>query len=170
MRYCKHTQWLTLSIQAHETSLHVTNRIHTLLTDIPNPTTQSPALFVFVGSSTKSKGLKEFVLTKGLKFIKKRAHRDIHLHLDTATAFDSRPILIADGDFPAYQRLTKITPAEKCHKTAVRILPRLRDRLSNVHDLADDIYSKLLSPFADVFCFFCEDVQGLRSIAQRLAS
>jgi len=36
-------------------------------------------------------------------------------------------------------------------------------------DSADKIYFRLLSPFTDVFCFFADDLGGLKPIVQRLA-
>jgi hypothetical protein len=36
-------------------------------------------------------------------------------------------------------------------------------------EAADDILPRLLSPFADVFCLFSDDLGGFRQIAQRLA-
>ena len=40
----------------------------------------------------------------------------------------------------------------------------------DLNRIATGIYSKLLLPFADIFCFFCDDLGGLRQVARHLAA
>jgi hypothetical protein len=48
-----------------------------------------------------------------------------------------------------------------------RTLPRAITGL--VDGTIDSIYSRLLLPFADVFCFFSSDINGFRQIARHIA-
>jgi len=97
---------------------------------------------------------------------------EIHFQLDPSTAFSDRPIIIAGGDFPIYQRSSKVVPAKDCHKTTHAILPRLRNGVAGTALLkaSDNLYCRLLSPFTDVLYFFAVDLGGLRSIACRISS
>ena len=58
--------------------------------------------------------------------------------------------------------------AEKCHETMRRALPRAV--VGTVDGTTDSIYSRLLLPFADVFCFFSADIGGFRQIARHIAA
>ena len=63
MRYCKHTQWLGLGANDGDVFLQNTDRLHTLLEDLPDPDEQSPSLFVFIGNKYKAMAIKELAKT-----------------------------------------------------------------------------------------------------------
>lgn len=127
---------------------------------------------MLIGNSAKARALKQLVSVNEPKFNGRRAYGKIHLHIDAASTFGDRPVLLADGDLPIRGRLKKSMPLEKCYKTATNVLPRLRDNLPIIKGLqehVDNVYFRLLSPFTDVFCFFAVDLGGLRPIASCLA-
>jgi hypothetical protein len=90
---------------------------------------------------------------------------EIHLNLDPSTTFTDRPILLAECDTGSALQRRVDTKSDRCHETTSIVLPRLPAG----ERTADDVYPSLLFPFADLFCFFANDLGGLRQTAQRLA-
>ena len=192
MRYCKHTQWLSLAVNDGDVLLQNTDRLQTLLEDFPDPDEQSPSLFVFIGNRSKAMAIKELAKTfsppprygrdsshqsqhddesswRGqTKLTGRRAHGEIHLHVHAPSTFSSRPVLLAEGDLPSLDK-AKTLGIEKCHETASRLLDARTLTTPTLAESADKIYFRLLSPFTDVFCFFADDVGKLRPIVQHLA-
>jgi hypothetical protein len=171
MKRCNHSHWLSFGTYGNETSLLESDRLQTLTHHLQDPDMQQPSLFVLIGNTSKLLALRELFGTKKVrKFRSKRHAGEIHLHLDASSIFHSRPILIADGDLPEQGLRTKVPSAEKCHETMRRALPRpAADSRIALDGTTDSIYSHLLLPFADVFCFFSADLGGFRQIARRLA-
>lgn len=172
MKPCDHTQWLGLSTQGNETVLLESDRPQALLANNPYIERQYPSLFLLVGSVSKSLALQELVSTKPIKRSNgKRHHGEIHLQLEPSSVFGDRPIFIADGDLPNKNlRGRAITTEEGCHETIRRAFPRIPGKSIAADDIADHLYSRLLHPFADVFCLFSADLGGLRAIARHVAS
>jgi hypothetical protein len=142
------------------------------LHQLPYFESQRPSLFVLLGNKEKALALKELASSTGKRTVAKRRCGEIHLHIHPSTTFSDRPLLFADGDFPAHPRLTRVAPADKCHEVTKRILPGPRAGIASVglQPVADRLYCALLSPFTDVFCFFATDLGGLESIVHRIAS
>ena len=187
MRYCKHTQWLGLAVNDGDVLLQNTDRLQTLLEDLPDPDEQSPSLFVFIGNRSKAMAIKELAKTfsppprygrdlsrqsqhddesswRGqTKLNGRRAHGEIHLHIHAPSTFSSRPVLLAEGDLPSLDK-PKVLAIEKCHETASRPLNARVLTTPTLSESTDKIYFKLLSSFTDVFCFFADDVGKLRLI------
>ena len=42
--------------------------------------------------------------------------------------------------------------------------------ISGSHQIAAAVHTQLLAPFADVFCFFCDDLGGFQSVAHHIAA
>ncbi|KAF1965189.1 FabD/lysophospholipase-like protein [Bimuria novae-zelandiae CBS 107.79] len=78
-----------------------------------------------------------------------------------STLFD---VTLADGDVPNYISGGKNAKVDKCHEIIRRPLRR------SGNTAAVDIYTHLLFPFTDVFCFFAADIGGFRQIARHLAT
>ena len=193
MRYCKHTQWLGLASSDGDVLLQNTDRLHTLLEDLPDPDKQSPCLFVFLGSKSKAMAIKELAKSfsppprygqdpscqsqhddesrfKGLaKLSGRRAHGEVHLHLHTPSTFSDRPVLLAEGDLPKLDKPSRAMTVEKCHEMTSRELHHRNLATPALSESADLLYFRLLSPFTDVFCFFAEDIGNFKPIVQRLA-
>ncbi|KAH8650337.1 acyl transferase/acyl hydrolase/lysophospholipase [Tricladium varicosporioides] len=169
MKRCNHSHWLSLGTYGNEISLLESDRLQTLTHHLQDPDTQRPSLFVLIGNTSKSLALRELFRTKKApRFRSKRHAGEIHLHIDPSRIFHSRPVLIADGDLPQQSLRVKVPVAEKCHETIRRKLPRAV--AGPVDGTTSDIYSRLLLPFADVFCFFSSDIGGFRQIARHIAA
>jgi hypothetical protein len=194
MRYCKHTQWLGLATDKDgDVFLQSTDRLHTILGDLPAPDRQSPSLFVFIGNKSKTLAIKELTKTFSpqprygcgfscepqhdsqscprdeMKLNGRRAHGEIHLHMHTPSTFSDRPVLLAEGDLPSIDRPGRAMPAEKCHETTNRQLSSRTLTTPTLPESANNIYFRLLSPFTDVFRFFADDVGKFKPIVQCLA-
>ncbi|KAH8799647.1 acyl transferase/acyl hydrolase/lysophospholipase, partial [Xylogone sp. PMI_703] len=171
MKRCDHSHWLSFGTYGNDTCLLESNRLQTLTHQIQDPDSQKPSLFVLIGNGSKSQALRELFGIKKRRFRSKRNVGEIHLHLDPSSIFHSRPILLADSDLPQQNLRGKLPVANKCHETIRRALPRAEGGLSQsaLDGSIDTIYSHLLLPFVDVFCFFSADVGGFRQIARHLA-
>jgi hypothetical protein len=90
---------------------------------------------VLIGNSAKARALKQLVSVNEPKFNGRRAYSKIHLHINAASTFSDRPVLLADSDLPIRSRLKKSMPLEKCYKTATNVLPQLRDNLPIIRGL-----------------------------------
>ncbi|KAH6704320.1 patatin-like phospholipase-like protein [Leptodontidium sp. MPI-SDFR-AT-0119] len=164
MRYCKHTQWLGLAANDGDILLQNTDRLQTLLEDLPDPDEQSPSLLVFIGNRSKAMAIKE----GQTKMNGRRTNGEIHLHIHAPSTFSRSPVLLAEGDLPSLDK-PRVLAIEKCHETTSRPLHAGTPAAPTFSESADKIYVRLLSPFTDVFCFFADDVGQLQPIVQRLA-
>jgi hypothetical protein len=193
MRYCKHTQWLGLATSDGDVLVQSTDRLHTILEDLPDPDAQQPSLLVFIGNRSKARAIKELAKTftppprygrdpsclsqyddevssRGqTKLNGRRTHGEIHLHIHAPSTFSSRPVLLAEGDLPSLDRASTALGTEKCHELESRQIEPEGLATPSLAGAADRIYSQLLLPFTDVFCFFAEDVGKFQPIVQRLA-
>jgi hypothetical protein len=189
MRYCKHTEWLNLAVRNEDVLLQNTDRLQTILEDLPNPDEQCPSLVVFIGNRSKAIAIKGLAKTFSpqprygckqsyyndelrwgeTKISGRRAHGEIHLHIHPPSVFSSRPVLLAEGDLPSTSKLTQALATEQCHETGSRVLNARDSVTPTLSESANRIYFKLLSPFTDVFCFFADDVGRFKPIVQRLA-
>jgi hypothetical protein len=170
MKRCGHSRWLNLSAQGNEIALLESDRLQTLTNQIIDPDAQQPSLFVLIGNTSKSLALREvFGVNKTRIFRSKRTTGEIHLHIDPASIFHSRPIFVAEGDLTGHSLRAKAAATDKCHDTTRRALSRAAAGLS-IDELTDGIYSHLLFPFGDVFCFFSADLGGFRQIARHIAA
>ena len=172
MKTCHHSHWFGLSLENNEILLNSTNRIQTLLSELPYFESQRPSLFLLVGNRAKSLALKELASSTGKATAARRGCGEIHLHIHPSTTFSHRPLLFADGDFPAHPRPTKVAAADKCHEVTKRTLSGSGGGIarSGLLSVADRLHSALLAPFTDVFCFFANDLGGLEPVAQRIAA
>src|SRR5690349_4072621 len=132
MRYCKHTRWLGLAALNGNVTLQSTDKLSTIVEDLPDPDDQSPSLFVFIGNKSKAMAIKELAKTfspppryvddhcRGdelerlgqAKLNGRRGHGEIHLHIHAPSTFSSRPVLLAEGDFSSVAKLTDAMTTE----------------------------------------------------------
>jgi hypothetical protein len=172
MKRCEHSHWLSLCIQSNEDALVESDRLQTLTNYIRHPDIGKPSLLVLIGNTTKSVALRElFGVKRVRRFRNKRTVGEVHLHLDPSTIFNGRPIFLADADFPRQKLSTKSTTADKCHEiTKHPIQWSTASSGTSLRTIADSIYTHLLFPFADTFCFFSADLGGFRQIAIHIAA
>ena len=167
MKHCNHSYWLSLRTRGKGVALLESNRLRTLIGDIPHPETRHPSLFVLIGNKEKSLVLhKLFGVKRSRRFTLRRKEGEVHLHLEPSSIFSDRPILIADGDLSTWSSEECAGDTLRCHETARRpLLPGLR-----AERIVGSVYPQLLLPFTDVFCFFSADIGGLRQVACYLAA
>lgn len=169
MKHCHHSQWLGLHTRGHHTELRASSRLQRLIESIPDPDEQTPSLVVLVGNASKAAALREsFGVRRLWHGVAKRARGEVHLHVDPSSVF-GKPLLVADSDPLSHPILkTPTRPASTCHETTTRTIHRPAG--TAVDGLLSGLFGRLLFPFADVFCFFCEDLGGLQSVARLLAA
>ncbi len=172
MKRCNHTDWLSLSTKDNETALLESDRLQELLENIPNVESQFPTLFVLIGNVAKSLALQELISVKNVRRSPgRRRHGEIHLWLDPTSNFQNRPLLFADGDLCTKVLRGKAALTPTCHEIIKHTFPRPRTGVPGLplDEVADNLYSRLLHPFTDVFCLFSADIGGFRPIACHIA-
>jgi len=167
MKQCNHTFWFGLCAQANGTDLLVSDRLQNILTYIPNPDVQTPSLLVLIGNAAKNIALRElFGIKRAHRFSIKRGPGEMHLHVDPSSIF-GKPLLIADTDLS--ERLAVKVSTEHCHEISRRSIKGIKSEFSG-RRIASNVYARLLSPFADVLCFFCDDLGGFKQVANYVAA
>lgn len=171
MGRCNHSQWLSISSKENRTVLVESDRPQSLLAGIPLLQDQSPSLFVLIGSSRKALAVQELVSAKSVRSTRgRRAHGEIHLHLEPLSAFSERPIYIADSDLPERHRRGKALQAAACHETVGHPFLHTERHPLDAGTAAELVHARLLHPFSDVFCLFAIDLGGLREVSRQVAA
>jgi hypothetical protein len=93
----------------------------------------------------------------------------LHLHIDTSGTISNNPVLLVDGGLPQFHQNAELLTTG-CHEIWSAELKQEPLTPKRLTDIASTVYFKLLSPFADVFCFFAADLGGLRPIIKQLAA
>ncbi|KAH8800879.1 acyl transferase/acyl hydrolase/lysophospholipase [Xylogone sp. PMI_703] len=169
MRYCKHTQWLGLASDG-DVFLQNTDRLYTLLEDLPDPDKQCPSLLVFIGSKSKGMAIKELAksFSPPPRYCNSSPSGEVHLHIHPPSSFSNRPVLLAEGNLPYHDKYGATLTVEDCHELERRKLNSINTVTPTLSGSSDRIYSRLLLPFAEVICFFADDVGGFKPIVQHL--
>ncbi|OBT60276.1 hypothetical protein VE03_10316 [Pseudogymnoascus sp. 23342-1-I1] len=166
MSPCKHTEWLTLASRKGKIFLQRTDRLSTLLEDRLNLDSMQPSLFVFFGGEQKAMLMKK-LLKKSHQ--PQRVSGEMHLHIDTSGTFSNGPVLLAEGGFPQLGTQTAEPSPSGCHESwCSELSPGLLESKA-LGDSVNTVFFKLLTPFADVLCFFAADLGGFRPIIKELA-
>ncbi|KAH7304394.1 hypothetical protein B0I35DRAFT_454699 [Stachybotrys elegans] len=161
MKPCKHTSWLTLQSHGQNAELLVTNRVQRLVDGIPYSDDQKPSLLVLIGNATKSIALQELFGVRRTRQFRSRRSSELHLHVEPTSIFLGRPRLIVEGDISLGLKGT--VPTYKCHEIKRQEIRRTSPG-SSLGSASNSIYTKLLFPFTDIFCFFCDDLGDLNKI------
>lgn len=173
MKACGHSYWLGLATQGDGVTLRESDRLRTLTDYIQYPDLQKPSLFVLIGHGAKSVALREsFGVKRTQRFRNRETAGGIHLHLDSSTIStgSGRPVLLADADFTCHPSKAMVTSTtqDKCHDTTSHDINWAASM--PLGDIATKVYTRLLFPFADVFCFFSSDLGGFRQVAVYVAA
>ena len=165
MKPCPHTQWLGLCRDSGRAALSQSDRLQALIAGLGDPHVQQPSLLVLVGNTEKATAMRTLFGVKGSRRCKIRHLGEVHVHLDPSTALLERPLLVASCDTRERCQLWSDARGETCHGAQRHWLSRPFAR----ENAADEAHARILSPFADVFCFFAADIGGFRPAARRLA-
>ncbi|KAK1973629.1 hypothetical protein LZ30DRAFT_474525 [Colletotrichum cereale] len=171
MTRCKHTGWLRAATKDQAYIVETTDRAQRLLDSLPRPDSQYPSTLVLIGNATKRVAMQRLgvdITTPNTS----RGHGEIHISLAPVGASGARPTLIADADIPPHKRLGRPRKSTLCHELVARPLSASHGEPipSTAVEFGDHIYNRMLLPFADAVCFFADDVGGVETVAQRLAS
>ncbi|KAG7125813.1 hypothetical protein HYQ44_000853 [Verticillium longisporum] len=163
------TMWLGLSGCENNYDLIVSNRLRLVTSHLPRPGTQRPSLVVLVGGRAKSIALHAmFGVRIAQPATGSPGSNEIHLHLAPQTSFHERPVLLAEGHL--YNSHARVVPTT-CPQDARRQAIIWTAQSGLERRVTGELYCRLLAPFADVFCFFCDDLDGgLEGVAHHLAT
>ncbi|RAQ98766.1 putative patatin-like phospholipase [Stemphylium lycopersici] len=143
----------------------VEETLQALIAGLGDPRGQQPSLFVLVGNREKTTAMRTLFGIRGSRRYKIRYLGEVHVHLDPSTALLQRPLLVASCDTRDRCQSWSDARGETCHGARRHWLWRPFAR----ENAADEAHARILSPFADVFCFFAADIGGLRLAAKRVA-
>ena len=167
MTLCPHTQWVDLAGIENSTEWFITygQRLHTVLDDLPSPETQYPTTFFFLGKRAKVIALKSIFSNNNTT--RRKGHGIATLHLDTATAGSTYPVLFADC-YPGADCTNQLGKWNGCHDTRRYRINQGDEELFKLKELVDKIHTRLLFNFVDVICIFAEDLGGDNATAEHL--
>lgn len=174
MRRCRDTLWLDFDRHGQDTALLESDRLRALTKGIPNPDFKQPSFFVLIGNTTKVAALRELFGIKKTRRLKvKQASGLVHLHIQASSIFSERPIYIADSDLCTDSSNRRAPNISKCHEITRKVL-RKKYADGTIHSpivgqMVDDICTRLLFPFVDIFCLFSNDLGGLSNVVRHLA-
>jgi hypothetical protein len=162
MSLCRHTGWLRLWHDAGQTTLEASDRPRRLLQNIARA--DDPVAFaLLIGNKTKGLLLSE--LCAGLRLPNGlRHHGEVHLHLSQAST--TQPVVVAESDIPAHNRLPRSSRSHRCHETSSA--PFSNGPPHSSVEAADDVHHRLLLPLVDIVCLFVADIGGIDNAIQRL--
>lgn len=157
MRHCNHKSWLSF----HETQ-PVMFRHTSTLTDIvmglDAPAKRFPSLVVMLGdvgnailSTRRRSGFQE--------------QPGLSLQIDPETAFSDHPTLFASGNFSKQIRFTPISTEATCHRHTIR---ELQWQAASPAQTVDNLYSRLVHPFADLICLFIPELETIPRILDKM--
>lgn len=162
MNSCDHISWLQISGR-EETSIHHSDRVAKVITQLATPQSQYPSLICFLGRKHKMTAMRELFPHNNFK----RSHRGgfVNLRLDSATTESDFPLLLLDSD--PLSPIPQLLHSPTCHHEDVlpTSWPRKRE-----HSTIDTLYGRLIFLFCDVICLFAEDFDGLPQVAHLLRS
>ncbi|EED20944.1 conserved hypothetical protein [Talaromyces stipitatus ATCC 10500] len=143
-------RWLDVAASGTSFSIQEHAALCRLMEKMPNPATQYPRVWAFLGSDRKNECLQAIFAEN--TFVRADSYTTIRLRGDAASLHSKSPIFFADGDpwddstvsYSKVARRGSIFPIEWSGSTTA----------AEVHR---SLYSQVLFLFADVVCLFLED-------------
>ncbi|GFF96240.1 hypothetical protein IFM53868_08435 [Aspergillus udagawae] len=152
------SSWLEIHAGQKGVFVRDHGRLARLISDLPQPEQQYPALSIFLGSKRKDKALQAIFPHNNIQRTASRA--SIGLRCETLSAETNEPLLFADGDVgePTLGQPPHILPGD-------HLVP---GSPTSTLSAVQTVYSRLVVPFADLICIFAVDFQDLAAVAQYL--
>jgi hypothetical protein len=142
------------------------NPLQAVVNDLPRADEQRPNILALIGNAEKSFAMRTlFGVQNPRRSRQKQKSCEIYFHLDPRKACDDHPLLLLDWDVRKSCDMWRGTKRNKCYEAGQSIL----NRMTAKGDIAQDIHTRILSSFVDVFCFFSDDLGGFKQIARRVA-
>ncbi|KAL4740381.1 patatin-like phospholipase [Aspergillus similis] len=152
------SSWLEVNSGQNGPLVRDRGRLKRVISELAQPDQQYPNLSVFLGSKQKDTVLQ--VLFPHNNIRRTGSGAGINLRYDMVSTENKEPLLFADGDFnesPVSQP-QRVLPGDKvfsCRPTSPRCA-------------LQEVYSRLIFPFANLICIFAPDFENLASVAQYL--
>jgi hypothetical protein len=163
-RMCDHLPWVHLLHDAKSGySVRYDSRFHHLISQMKDPSKQTPSLTLFLGAKSKDAALREiFPKTKSRK--NGAALPTVNLRLDTTSISHESPIFFADC-YPAVKLQTSEAHCRLlCHEQQSFPLRWATDH----HRVLDILLARLFFPLTDLLCIFAKDFGGLDNVRDLL--
>lgn len=147
--------------------LIVSDRGRRITSFIPDPNHQQPSLIVLLGNKEKTAALRKlFGVSRARQFrLGREGSTDIHLNVDPSSIFGI-PLLLADGDISS--SVNNNNSLSSCHDSTRHTIKR--SLVKDSVEARSGIFSQILGPFTDVFCFFAGDIGGVKNVAHSLVT
>jgi hypothetical protein len=152
------SSWLEIHAGQKGAFVRDHGRLARLISDLPQPEQQYPALSIFLGGKRKDKALQAIFPHNNIGRTASRAN--IGLRCETLSAETNEPLLFADGGVgePTLGQPPHILPGD-------HLVP---GSPTSTLSAVQTVYSRLVVPFADLICIFAVDFQDLTAVAQCL--
>ncbi|KAM7210074.1 patatin-like phospholipase-like protein [Rhypophila decipiens] len=153
---CKHTEWLHLANHGESSIVQQTGRYRSLVRILPFPSSQRPALVLLLESRNGR------ILTAN-EPCTSAAPGSAHLSLDSETVLQDNPVFVVSA-FPVRPKRRSVSHKERkcCSIIGQHVLSEPPGASESL------IYSRLLFPLVDVYCFVYHDTSDLENIQQSL--
>ena len=131
------------------------------------PDEQDPQMIMLIGGKSKTEAIRRLMPSLNSP----RDHKKIHLQLVPGNTKARSPVLIADCELHnAQYRSTASLVEVAVEQHALHWHRKAPTEGLDTNTLAHLVYSKLISPFSTIICFFADDLGGTRVVADILAS
>lgn len=154
MRNKEDTCWLRFCKRGPDLAIHRTDRLSEVLKHVN--VNGTPSLFLFIGKTARRAALR--TLTAPSPAI--HGQEGIHLRRDPKTLQSDRPLLFAEGPPSTHLAST--------HDDGTGDAIQLST--GNLTGAVQAMYSRLLSPFADVVCIFLSDFSGIAELVDFIST
>ncbi|THC92162.1 hypothetical protein EYZ11_008377 [Aspergillus tanneri] len=143
-----------------EIILEDTGRLWRVIQELPNPSTQTPQLALFIGTNAKDTALKNIFPQNN---ISRRGEKgNINLRLQTDSINHDAPLFFADSS-PFVKN-----PSERSHVLCHETISHPASWKPSLYTVIDILYARLLFLFSDVICVFADDFSSVQAVLLRL--
>ncbi|KAL2801854.1 patatin-like phospholipase [Aspergillus granulosus] len=158
MYYKSDNSWLEVNTGQNGALVRDHGRLSQVISELPHPDQQYPILSVFLGGKRKDHILQILSPHNNIRRTNSGAH--VRLRCETVSAETNEPLLLADGDLGESNscKPPQMLPGDKL----------ISFRPLSTKSLLQQVYSRLIFPFANLICVFATDFPDLASIAQSL--
>lgn len=158
---CSHAQWLTLTARKKEIALLESDRVRRLVSQLTTADDVYPSMFTLFGADAKVSTLKT-LLPSNVNEGRRRGC--VSLHMDSASN-PRIPLLYASCPVPFPFKYGKSSWEPRCHGSTRSVLS---GKYQSSKAEAARLFTNILHPFSDAFCFFYNDFRNWEQIANGL--
>lgn len=130
------------------------------------PYDESCGLVVMIGNTVKRQAFASFQIQQYKP--SSRGNGEIHMFVSSVKG-DKRPFFLADTHIPPKKALPYLLTTSGCHEIMNHQFQGGRPSDEGA-SLNDELFHKLLFPFADVVCAFVSDIGGIEASIKRISA